>query len=153
GEDLAFACRGGQIHLRSPGTGSGDVQLGPCPKSVSVSLSPDRQWVAMATLQRFAEDSGVTLFHVASNTPVRQLPVRGRAIVRFSPNGNWLVAGKVKDFEIFQTGTWQIRHRIAATNGLDSQCIFAFSPDGKLLALVDRDSAIRLVDVQTAEPL
>jgi WD40 repeat protein len=72
---------------------------------------------------------------------VRDIPVNTGTAVAFSPDGKWLLTAR-PPCRLWTTGTWAL-HRELGGAGL------CFSPDSRLVALLDASGIIRLVEAET----
>ena len=70
---------------------------------------------------------------------VRDLPLESTTVAGFSPDGRWLATTSSEGCRLWEVGTWREGPSFAPSN-------FAFSADGRLLALGDVVGAIRLVE-------
>jgi tetratricopeptide (TPR) repeat protein len=123
------------------------LRLGPQDDVRSCAVSPDGRWVATGT-HWYRDGAGAKVWDAQSGRHVKDLPV-GAGGVGFSPDGRWLVtsSGGVR---LWRVGTWQEGPALGgpATNGS-----FAFTPDGRLLALGDVPGVVRLVRPDTGKEL
>ena len=98
---------------------------------LAVAISPDGHFVATGPL----EGGGVKVWDVPSRRVVKELPASNRARVAFSPEGQWLATTGEGNC-IYQVGTWNLRFKLAVSQDFpDGSGLFAFSPDGKILAI------------------
>ncbi|MBI3408637.1 MAG: protein kinase [Planctomycetes bacterium] len=114
-----------------------------------VAASPDGQWVATGTWH----GAGVKIWDTSTAKVVHELPARGSAGVTFSPDGKWLVISTGEDFCFWETGFWQMSHRILRDRGGDVPGFMAFSPTGDLLAIAKSPTLIQMVDPATGNEL
>ncbi len=68
------------------------------------------------------------------------LVITGAAIA-FSPDGKWLLTARAP-CKLWTTGTWDLGRELGGTG-------LCFSPDSRLVALLDASRIIRLVEVET----
>jgi eukaryotic-like serine/threonine-protein kinase len=117
------------------------------PQAMSVDVSPDGKWFATGTWQ----GSGVKVWEMQSLKPVKELPVSGSAKCRFSPDGRWLVTGSAKEYRFWQVPSWEPGLGISRERIGDMWGEMAFSPDGRVLALLHgRNMGIKLVSVSNS---
>ena len=80
------------------------------------------------------------------------VPTEGDAYAFFSPDNRWLVISTAKAYQFHEVGTWRlgpvIPHREATGAGT-----VAFSPDGRITAVVQSDRLVELLDAATLRPL
>jgi WD40 repeat protein len=113
------------------------ITLGPHDDARGVAVSPDGRWVATASFTR----TGVKIWDALSGKLLKELPI-DLSWVDFSPDGKWL-ATTGGGLRLWAVGSWQEGPRIGGGNA------FAFSRDGKLLAVETGYGAIRMVDPET----
>jgi WD40 repeat protein len=117
----------------------------------TVAISPEGRW-AVASYGR----GGVArVWNLDEDGPTHDFPLRADAhSMAFSPDSKWLVINQDDSaYYFFHVGTWEpgpvIEHRHrSATNRPP-----AFSGDGRLLALIDGDAEVLLLDAATLEKL
>jgi serine/threonine protein kinase/WD40 repeat protein len=103
-----------------------------------VAVSPNGRWVA--TGSHWATDVYVKVWDARTGRHVADLPVEGGG-VGFSPDEPWLVTTG-GGCRLWAVATWREGPRIGGGP-------FAFSPDGKVLAVATGSRAVRLVDPST----
>jgi WD40 repeat protein len=108
----------------------------------SCAVSPDGRWVATGSHWWDGRSSTARIWDAQSGRHVRDLPLNYSAIPDFSSDGRWLATTAYGGVKLWQVGTWEQK----AVLGYG---VFAFSPDGRLLAVNDVVEAIRLVDPNT----
>jgi eukaryotic-like serine/threonine-protein kinase len=112
-----------------------------------LDLSPDGRWLATGTWQ----GSLVKVWDVRGGEPARDLPVDGSADVAFSPDGRRLLTASWKEHTLWDTSTWRPLVRIPRSQSGSLPGVAAFSPDGRLLAVIRTRSMVQLVDVETGQ--
>jgi serine/threonine protein kinase/WD40 repeat protein len=111
------------------------------PDTRSIAVSPDGNWVVTASWN----GRGAKVWEARTGQQVKELlPEEGQIAVCFSPNGKWLA-----------TSAWG-RLRLWAVPSLHEQLrigglAFAFSPDGRLLAVESEQGAVRLLAPDTGQ--
>jgi eukaryotic-like serine/threonine-protein kinase len=126
--------QGGQVlHADRPDQ---PVPLGPHGDARYVAVSPEGNLIATGS----HNGTKVKVWHAQSGDPVKELPA-DHSRVGFSPDGNWL-ATTGGGLRLWAVGSWQEGPQIGGA-------AFAFSPDGKLLAVDTGSGAVRLVNPDT----
>jgi WD40 repeat protein/tetratricopeptide (TPR) repeat protein len=111
-------------------------RIGPLDDGRGVAVSPDGRWLATGN-----HVLGAQVWRIADGTKAAELPIESSATVFFSPDGKWLAAAS----RLWEVGTWREARRIGGA--------MAFSPDGRIVAVLDPDRVIRLVEVATNRTL
>jgi len=114
------------------------IHLGPLDDCRYVAVSPDGQWLATGS---HVATKGAQVWRIRDATKVTELPVDYGTGVVFSPDGRWLMT-TFPPCRLWTVGTWREARRI----GGDGRC---FSPDGRLLVVVDATRVIRMVETET----
>src|SRR5262249_6940614 len=83
----------------------------------------------------------------------REFDVGGDAMVAFSPDGRWLVAGTGEGYRFWEVNGWQPSLTLPADQMGDVARPLAFRPDGKVLAIAPTPWTIRLVAPGTGQEL
>jgi WD40 repeat protein len=115
------------------------IRLGPQHDVRWVAVSPNGRWVA--TGSHWATDVYVKVWDARTGRHVADLPVEGSSGVGFSPDDRWLLTTG-GGCRLWAVESWQEGPRIGGE-------AFAFSPDGKILAVEIGSGAVRLVDPDT----
>ncbi len=124
------------------------VVLGPHPKTQNLAVSPDGRWIASGHFQ----GSVVKVWDARGARLVKEWPA-ANVFVAFSPDGHWLVTGTNQEYRFYEVGTWRRRHRVAREDAGSTLGPMAFSPDGRVLALLFRPNTVRLVVPATGQEL
>jgi WD40 repeat protein len=103
----------------------------------SVAVSPDGKWLATGSHGQ----NGAQVWRIGDAARVADLPVEGLVEVTFSPDGKWLLTSP-PPCRLWEVGTWREARQI---RGLG----FCFSPDGRLLAVMDARKVIHLVETES----
>ncbi len=125
-----------------------------------VALSPDGEWLATS-----GDDLGTQVWRVRDARKVKDLPVNAStgtiaawrrtmapekatsilvitgSAIEFSPDGKWLLTARAP-CKLWTSGTWDLGRELGGTG-------LCFSPDSRLVALLDASRIIRLVEVET----
>jgi WD40 repeat protein len=110
-----------------------------------VDLSRDGNRVATGT----EYGKGVVIWDVATGERLREMPVPGSAFVRFSPGGEHLVTAEGNTYRSWHVGDGAPGPTFT-TQGMDGVIgRVAFSPDGRLLAVVHDRRLVKLLDAAT----
>jgi WD40 repeat protein len=121
--------------------------LGPMANVGAVAVSPDGRWVVTgANVERTTRLWDVARGHVIQTVTVGPNP-RGT----FSADGRWLAISGGWGFDLFETGTWKSAPPLPLPSGRPLLRSAAFSPDGRLLAVVINQFTVQLIDLQTFE--
>jgi WD40 repeat protein len=105
-------------------------------------LSPDARWLACGTWH----GSGVKVFDVQNGKLALSVPEANNSSAAFSPDGKWLVIGTGPEYRLWSVGSWEPGLRIARAETTDIPGPIAFTPDGRMLALVPSGPLLRLID-------
>ncbi len=112
------------------------TRVGPLDECRYVAVSPDGKWLATGS-----HSLGAQVRRVGDVEKVAKLPVNSRTPVAFSPDGKWLMTAE-PPCKLWTTGTWALARELGG-RGL------CFSPDSRLVALLDASQIIRLVEAET----
>jgi len=107
-------------------------------------LSPEGKWLACCTWH----GSGVKVFDVESRKLALSVPETRDSGAAFSPDGKWLVISTGPEYRLWSVGSWEPGLRIARAETTNIPGPMAFTPDGRILAVVPSWPLVRLVDVQ-----
>jgi WD40 repeat protein len=120
-----------------------------------ISGSPDGRWVATGT---FEAGNSVRVWDRRSGKLEKDWPI-GDAEVAFSPDGRWLAAatGRLSadgaECRTWRVGSWEPGPRVALDRMTSAPPPLAFTPDGKMLAVVHTITEIRLLNADTLEDI
>jgi signal transduction histidine kinase len=112
----------------------------------SVAVSPDGQWVASGTWG----GRGVKVWDLATGRQMPGLTMDEAAMVTFSPDSHMLVTSS-RRYRVWESGTWRELYDCPESNTLAPPC--AFSPDGRLLAVLRGPHVIELRVAATGQVL
>jgi WD40 repeat protein len=122
--------------------------LGPHTGTDAVAVSPDGRWVATGS----GADRRVKVWDTGSGTNVLDLAAGMMPRAAFSADGKWLATfGNI--FELRETGSWRPAPALPFPEGRPLLGAAAFSPDGRLLAVVRDLHSVQLFDLATFQPL
>jgi WD40 repeat protein len=150
GESLLLGAEDGNIELLPLGEHGTARRLGTHDGLSRVALSPDGRWAASVG----ASDDTVCVWDVERGTVVHRLPhvLDSWCGATFSPDSRWLVIGVRTDFSFLEIGSWQEKARLPREpRSLCSTA--AFTPDGRLLAVVQGRNRVHLHDAATLRHL
>jgi eukaryotic-like serine/threonine-protein kinase len=106
----------------------------------SVAVSPTGRWIAGGAW--LSRDSKI--WDSASGDIVKTLAT-GDAYVFFSPDDRWLVTGSHTEYVFWRSGSWEKCHTVKRSEA-NQRGPLAFSPDGRMVAVVPTPSAVRLIE-------
>jgi WD40 repeat protein/predicted Ser/Thr protein kinase len=128
--------------------GTTKFRLGPHTRTESVAISPDGRWVATGPWNV----KGVKVWEAATSNVVCEIPTASGSLVLFSPNGRWLVVSS-DEFQLWETQHWRRGPPVPADKPNYAVGAMAFSPDSKLLAVVEAGTRVRLLDCESMNVL
>jgi WD40 repeat protein/tRNA A-37 threonylcarbamoyl transferase component Bud32 len=146
GEVMALAARQWISLARSDGK-SGGIHLSNLHGVVSVGISPDRRWLACGM-----EEKGCVIHDADTGTVAQQLDTPSAAIT-FDPKGRWLVTGTVKEYSLWELGSWRCIRRWPRKSALNRGGVAAFRRDGALLAVAHTPHLVQLLNPHTGDAL
>jgi WD40 repeat protein len=114
------------------------------------AVSPDGRWAATASWA-FDPPVPIKIWDTATAACVHQITEGSYATVTFTPDGRWLVAGGQTAYQFWEVGTWRRGRRFTRTSNLPGPA--AFSPDGRLMAMVPSNFVVRLVGPETGDEI
>jgi serine/threonine protein kinase/WD40 repeat protein/tetratricopeptide (TPR) repeat protein len=136
-----FANGPGVIHLDRPAR---PVALGRQWDVRYMALSPDGRFVAASS---WWTGQGTRVYDAATGRPAATLAGLQSTTTKFSPDGRFLLTSDDGiTVQLVQVGTW---NTVAKPRGMYG----AFTGDGRLLALFEKDDTIRLVVTETGREL
>ena len=118
----------------------------------SLALSRDGRWAACG----FVYPRGAKVWDTRSGEAVATL-CADNAVVQFSPDDRWLLAGNRSHFQLFRAsepdgrGSWQELWRIPREGVFYSVGPCAFSPDGQQLAVAKSRQTAAILDAKTGQ--
>jgi eukaryotic-like serine/threonine-protein kinase len=116
----------------------GNVHVGPLDDCRCVAVSPDGEWLATGN---HPPAIGAQVWRIRDATKVTELPIDFPTSVIFSPDGKWLMTTSAP-CRLWTVGTWLDARRIGGVG----RC---FSPDGRLVVVVETTRAIRLAETES----
>jgi WD40 repeat protein len=117
-------------------------------RAIGATVSGDGRWVAAATWH----GRGVRVWDIQSGARYDLLEDVRLTTVCFSADDRWLVTGAPHEFCFWQTGSWQLRRRVAREGGSIPGAI-AFAPCRTIFALQTAPSQVRLYHPNSLEEL
>jgi len=114
-----------------------------------IVISPDRRWIAAGQWQ----GRGARVWNARTGKIAADLRVPSRTRVTFTPDARFLVVCSEKEYRFWEVGTWKQGPGIARFSAATGPRSMAFSPDGRIMALVYTDSLVQLRDAHTQAPI
>lgn len=114
------------------------------PQADYVALSPTGEWAATGSWKK----GKVFIWNTISAKQVHCLDMAPRTRVVFSPDGQWLGTSS-SDYRLWRVGTWEPDGKALPGHSNPDFNFMAFSPDARLMALVDAGRRIQLVETST----
>jgi serine/threonine protein kinase/WD40 repeat protein/tetratricopeptide (TPR) repeat protein len=125
------------------------TELGPQYDVRNCAVSPDGRWVATCSWWQDPNhrSKSVRIWEAESGRHIIDLPVEGSSYARFSPDGRWLATHAWEDSgcRLWEVGSWRAGVRLGG--------YFCWNTDGRLLAVQDLLSVIRLVEPQSGKEI
>jgi WD40 repeat protein len=126
--------------------------MAPKERILNLSISPDRQELVAGS-----REGNAYLFDLAQRGPPKVLKAyvgppsywSGVEAVAFAPDGESFVTGGM-NLRLWEAGSGKLIREFPRPSGARANCL-AFSPDGRILAGVDRDGWLALWDPSTGE--
>jgi WD40 repeat protein len=112
------------------------AKVGPLDECRYVAVSPDGQWLATGS-----HHVGAQVWRVRDLEKVADIPVDTRTAVFFSPDGKYLLSSR-PPCRLWTNGTWALARELGGAG-------LCFSPDSRLIALLDASKIICLVETET----
>ncbi|MGH7968328.1 MAG: WD40 repeat domain-containing protein, partial [Limisphaerales bacterium] len=117
------------------------------PADQFVALDPGGRWAATGAWK----GTGVRVYDASTGQRLRELPVKGTACVAFSPDEHWLATADLTELRFWKTGSWESWLQSLPGDQVSEINPLAFSPDGRLLAVIHALYEIQVVKVPTCE--
>ena len=148
--DLIIVAGSGTVSIFDVASADKPRQLTGHAQANTVCVSPDGKLFATATWQ----GTGVKIWTTATGQPTQELPVVGSATCSFSRDGEWLVTGSAEEYRFWKVGAWQAGPAIPRDRAGDMPGDMAFTPDGRILALLrGRNAGVTLVSFPEGKEL
>jgi eukaryotic-like serine/threonine-protein kinase len=122
------------------------AEVGPHAAADSVAISPGADWIATGS----TTDRRVKVWDAMSGAEMFHRAVGAAPKAAFSANGKWL-ATFGGAFALHETGSWKTR-ALPVPDGQPLWGAAAFSPDGRLLAVVSDLFDVQLFDLEKFQP-
>lgn len=144
------------IHLDSPNR---DVLRLPHVGVNYVDISPDGRWIVTGTWQ----NSGVRVWNAHDGALISELllsdemspddKLEQSTLVKFSPDGRWLITSTAQEVTFWETGTWKRLDSIATLRESNVPPRVAFTTDGTLMAMNPSAYLVRLYSTESRTEL
>jgi WD40 repeat protein len=134
---IIATARGSHAEIQMPGRVTRVESLDDCRY---VAVSPDGEWLATGSHQW-----GAQVWRLRDARKVADLPVDLGRWIAFSPDGTRLLTGN-PPCKLWRTGTWALDRELGGAG-------LCFSPDSRLVAVLDASQFIRLVEAETGRVL
>jgi serine/threonine protein kinase/WD40 repeat protein len=115
----------------------------------SIVLSPDSKLVATGTWG----GRKVRIWDAKDGALLRDLPFENSAGVLFSPDGKWIVVSEAKRYSFIDAASWTVDHVIPRQNPGTLLGPMGFTEDGRIAAIVDSPTVVKLVIPDSGEEL
>jgi WD40 repeat protein len=122
--------------------------VGPHPGVDSVALSPDGRWAATGS----SRDRRVRVWDALAGGQLLEVSAGASPRAAFSADGKWL-ATFGDTFELREAGSWKSAPPLLFPEGRPLLGAAAFSPDGRVLAVVRDQYAVQLFNLATFRSL
>jgi WD40 repeat protein len=114
----------------------------------AVAMSPDGRWAATGS----SADRRINVWDTRGASKLIAIPAGNSPRAAFSADGKWLATfGDI--FELRETGSWRPARALPFPEGRPLLGAAAFSPDGRVLAVVRDQYAVQLFDLATFQSL
>ena len=113
-----------------------------------VTISPDKKWIATGAWQ----GRDVRIWDVNTGDMVHEFAIPWAAEVSFDRHGEWLVTSEA-EHTLWEVGSWEAKKRYPRSPNMNVPGPVAFSPDGKLLAVISDGATIELINLDNLEPV
>jgi WD40 repeat protein/tRNA A-37 threonylcarbamoyl transferase component Bud32 len=114
------------------------------------AVSPDGRWIATGNHHNLKRGIGATVWEAQTGRCVKDIHVQEFCQVAFSPDNRWLLTTG-GGFRLWHVGSWEegpeLKDEASHIRG------FAFSGDGKMLALTGALSEVRLLETATGREI
>jgi len=128
--------------------GSSTVLRGQHPQADYVALSPEGRWAATGSWK----NSIVMIWDLEAGSSIKTLTMPARSRVVFSPDGRWLGTSST-EYQLWRVGSWEPEGASMPGYPEPDFNFMAFSPDNKIMAIVDSARNIRLLETSTGKEI
>lgn len=112
------------------------------------AVSNDNLFVAIANW----ENPGATVWDATTGAPMTTLDIGKNGVLRFSPDGRFLAATP-DGVTLWNTRDWTLNHQLKLNGTTPTGLNIAFSPDSRVLAVLQSNGVIELVDTYSKQRL
>jgi WD40 repeat protein len=122
---------------------------------LQIALSPDGRWAVTAPLRTVG--AGITkVWDARTGKLIKDLPSEllvGDSYVAFSADSRWLVTGTQQEFRFWKAESWEPGDVIGRERAQWPPSGPAFTPDGKIMAIVHSPTVVQLRETVTGQEI
>ena len=113
-------------------------------RMTTIALSPDGLWAASTTVP----PTDVRLWNAQTGNFERLLGVPKAGLIRFSPDGRWLITRNGAEFRLWSVGTWKKGPGWPVEKTSHALARISFSADGSILAVPQTTVRFQLLETR-----